>query len=144
MGNVSVGGEINTSVRWEIFIVPLHYIIPQVVDYLMSSTSMEKTLTAELLHQAIGVLCINAMGFEKPTSARKRKGRAVFSTLSAASHSCTNNAVYTINPQTFRYAIKGRSWKLIIRFWKLCDLITLWGCNKNQLSFVLDFLWIVI
>ena len=50
---------------------------------------MIPTATDEELHNMVGIICINAVGFD--FKKEKMKGRALYPTLSVVSHSCISN-----------------------------------------------------
>ena len=88
----------------------------QVVQVLLPAfQSAGLRIDLDLLRRCIGIICVNAISFDLHLEAdlarssseagqrrRRRKGRILYPLASIVSHSCVNNAAYSIHPETLK------------------------------------------
>lgn len=67
---------------------------------------MIPTATDEELHNMVGIICINAVGFD--FKKEKMKGRALYPTLSVVSHSCISNTRFNVSPDDLSVVLRAR------------------------------------
>ena len=76
----------------------------QIVPFIQKCHS-GKDVPVDLIFQCIGIICVNAIGFnfDKNGSNGSKQGRALYATAVLASHNCLRNTIHRIDATNFWY-----------------------------------------